>query len=339
MQRSTALLRYGATRLLLAPFMLWMISSIVFLLLRVAPGDPVDAVLGNRATAAAREALRVQLGLDQPLLDQYFEFITRLFQGDLGYGLINEEPVLKVIYESLPASIELAIFSLLIALFLGICIGFTGVAKPNKNIDLVGRVYGIGTYALPPFWAAMMVQLVFGVLLGWFPVGGRFPASLVLPEGTGFLVIDSIINADWEALQGTFRHLILPASTLGLLLSGIFSRALRINLSRSLSSDYVEAARSRGLNERRVIVRHALPNALLPLLTILGITVASLIGGALLVELTFSWPGIALRLQEAINQRDYPVVQGIVVVIAAIVVFITLAVDILVALIDPRVRY
>ncbi len=339
MQRSTALLRYGATRLLLAPFMLWMISSIVFLLLRVAPGDPVDAVLGNRATAAAREALRVQLGLDQPLLDQYFEFITRLFQGDLGYGLINEEPVLKVIYESLPASIELAIFSLLIALFLGICIGFTGVAKPNKNIDLAGRVYGIGTYALPPFWAAMMVQLVFGVLLGWFPVGGRFPASLVLPEGTGFLVIDSIINADWEALQGTFRHLILPASTLGLLLSGIFSRALRINLSRSLSSDYVEAARSRGLNERRVIVRHALPNALLPLLTILGITVASLIGGALLVELTFSWPGIALRLQEAINQRDYPVVQGIVVVIAAIVVFITLAVDILVALIDPRVRY
>ena len=175
--------------------------------------------------------------------------------------------------------------------------------------------------------------------LGWLPVGGRFPPSLMPPEGTGFYLLDSIRSLDMTALKGTLRHLVLPAGTLALLLSGTFTTALRLNLRRSLRGDYAEAARSRGLSERQVVLRHGLPNALLPVLTIAGITVASLIGGALLIEVTFSWPGIALRLQEAINQRDYPVVQGIVVVIAALVVLVSVAVDLLVAALDPRVRY
>ncbi|WP_320674791.1 ABC transporter permease [Prochlorococcus sp. MIT 1341] len=339
MTKDRSLLRYCLSRLALAPVMLWLVSSIVFLLLRVAPGDPVDAVLGIRATASARDALRAQLGLDQSLWHQYVHFLRGLLHGDLGQALINQEPVSKIIYSSLPASIELAFFALLFAIFLGFSVGFSAVAKPDQKIDLMGRFYGIGTYALPPFWAAMMVQLLFAVILGWLPVGGRFPPSLLMPEGTGFLVLDSIRAGDPIALQGALRHLLLPAGTLGVLLSGIFSRALRLNLSRSLNSDYVEAARSRGLRERRVIVRHALPNALLPVLTIMGITIASLIGGALLIELTFSWPGIALRLQEAISQRDYPVVQGIVVVVAALVVFVSVVVDLLVAAIDPRINY
>lgn len=339
MGRGRELLRYSSTRLALAPVMLWLIASMVFLLLRVAPGDPVDAVLGNRAPAAARAALRTRLGLDQPLLDQYLQFIKDLIHGDLGQALLNQEPVSKIIARALPASLELSLTALLIAAVVGLVVGFSGIARPEGELDLAGRLYGIGTYALPPFWAAMIVQLLFAVILGWLPIGGRFPPSLLPPEGSGFLILDSLRSSDWISLQGALRHLVLPAGTLGLLLSGIFTRTLRLNLGRTLQSDYVEAARSRGLNEQQVVLNHALPNALLPVLTIAGITVASLIGGALLIEVTFSWPGIALRLQEAINQRDYPVVQGIVVVVAALMVLVSVSVDLLVALIDPRVRY
>jgi peptide/nickel transport system permease protein len=247
--------------------------------------------------------------------------------------------VTTIIQGSLPASLELGLVALLIAAVLGLAVGFSGIARPEGKVDLAGRLFGIGTYALPPFWAAMVVQLVFAVWLGWLPVGGRLPATVLPPQGTGFYLFDSLRAGNLQQLQGALRHLVLPASTLGLLLSGIFTNALRLNLRRALSSDYVEAARSRGLSETRVVLRHALPNALLPVLTITGITVASLIGGALLIEVTYSWPGIAARLQEAIAQRDYPLVQGIVVVVAALVVLVTVAVDLLVALLDPRVRF
>ena len=339
MARARALLRYSATRLGLAPVMLWLIATLVFLLLRVAPGDPVDAVLGSRAPAAAKAAMRARLGLDQSLLDQYLDYLHGLIQGDLGQGLINQEPVSNIINRTLPASLELSVVALVVAAIVGLSIGFSGIARPEGKLDLAGRLYGLGTYALPPFWVAMLVQLLFAVSLGWLPVGGRFPPSLMPPQGSGFYLIDSMVDLDWTALRGTIRHLVLPAGTLALLLSGTFTTALRLNLRRTLRGDYVEAARSRGLSETQVVLRHGLPNALLPVLTIAGITVASLIGGALLIEVTFSWPGIALRLQEAINQRDYPVVQGIVVVIAAMVVLVSVAVDLLVAALDPRIRY
>jgi peptide/nickel transport system permease protein len=339
MSRRSDLLRYLGARLALAPLMLWLIASLVFLLLRVAPGDPIDALLGPKAPAAARAALRHQLGLDQPLPLQYGRFLGDLLHGNLGVSQSSQEPVTTIIQGSLPASLELGLVALLIAAVLGLAVGFSGIARPEGKVDLAGRLFGIGTYALPPFWAAMVVQLVFAVWLGWLPVGGRLPATVLPPEGSGFYLFDSLRAGNLQQLQGALRHLVLPASTLGLLLSGIFTNALRLNLRRALGSDYVEAARSRGLSETRVVLRHALPNALLPVLTITGITVASLIGGALLIEVTYSWPGIAARLQEAIAQRDYPVVQGIVVVVAALVVMVTVAVDLLVALLDPRVRF
>jgi peptide/nickel transport system permease protein len=339
MSRRSQLLRYLATRLALAPLMLALIASLVFLLLRVAPGDPIDALLGPKAPAAARAALRAQLGLDQPLPVQYGHFLADLLRGDLGLSQNSREPVLAIIRDSLPASVELGVVALLLAALIGLAVGFSGIARPEGRLDLAGRLYGIGTYALPPFWAAMVVQLLFAVWLGWLPVGGRFPPTLVPPQGSGFYLLDSLRAGNLQQFNGALRHLLLPAGTLGLLLSGIFTNALRLNLRRALSSDYVEAARSRGLSETRVVLRHALPNALLPVLTITGITVASLIGGALLIEVTFSWPGIAYRLQEAIAQRDYPLVQGIVVVVAALVVLISVAVDLLVALLDPRIRF
>jgi len=339
MSRRSQLIRYLGSRLLLAPVMLWLIASLVFLLLRVAPGDPVDALLGSRASEAARIQLRHQLGLDQPLPLQYLHFLGDLLHGNLGSSLVNARPVGAIVRESLPASLELGLVALAIAIVLGLTAGFSGIARPEGKLDLAGRLYGIGTYALPSFWAAMVLQLVFAVGLGWFPVGGRYPPTLVPPNGTGFYLLDGLLDGNWQVISGALRHLALPAFTLGLLLSGIFDNALRLNLRRALRSDYVEAARSRGIGERQVVLRHALPNALLPVLTIAGITVASLIGGALLIEVIFSWPGIAYRLQEAINQRDYPLVQGIVVVVAALVVLVSLVVDVLVALLDPRISF
>jgi len=334
------LFKYILSRLALLPIMLWIISSLVFILLRIAPGDPVDAILGIRANEFARETLRIKLGLDKPLINQYLEYLNNLFHGNLGISLNTQEPVKVIISKALPASIELAIFAILIASLLGYLIGFLGAMKPEGKIDLFGRIFGISTYALPPFWAAMIIQIIFAVLLGWLPIAGRLsPGMSYPPSVTGFLLIDSILNKNLELIFNSFKHLILPSFTLGILLSGIFSRSLRLNLEEVLKKDYIEAAKSRGINDSRILVKHALPNTLLPILTITGLTVSSLIGGALLIEITFSWPGIALALQEAINQRDYTVVQGIVVTISGLVVIISLVIDITIAYIDPRVSY
>ena len=334
------LFKYILSRLALLPIMLWIISSLVFILLRIAPGDPVDAILGTRANEFARESLRIKLGLDKPLINQYLEYINHLLHGNLGISLNTQEPVKVIISRALPASMELAIFAILIASLVGYLIGFLGAVKPEGKIDFFGRLFGIGTYALPPFWAAMLIQIIFAVLLGWLPIGGRLPPGLSSPPPlTGFLLLDSLLNKNIEVFFSSFKHLILPSLTLGILLSGIFSRSLRLNLEEILKKDYIEAARSRGISDMRVLFKHALPNTLLPILTITGLTVSSLIGGALLIEITFSWPGIALGLQEAINQRDYAVVQGIVVVISSLVVFISIVIDIVIAFIDPRVSY
>ena len=320
--------------------MLWMISSLIFIFLRIAPGDPVDAILGTRANEFARESLRIKLGLDKPLVNQYFEYLNNLIHGNLGISLNTQEPVKIIISKALPASLELAIFAILIASLLGYLIGFLGAVKPEGKIDFIGRIFGISTYALPPFWAAMLIQIIFAVLLGWLPIGGRLPPGMSAPPVlTGFLLLDSFFNKNIEIFFSSFKHLILPSFTLGILLSGIFSRTLRLNLEEILKKDYIEAAKSRGINDSRILVKHALPNTLLPVLTITGLTVSSLIGGALLIEITFSWPGIALALQEAIKQRDYTVVQGIVVTISSIVVMISIGIDIVIAYIDPRVSY
>ena len=340
MSNKKELFKYSLSRLALMPIMLWIISSLVFILLRIAPGDPVDAILGTRANEFARESLRNKLGLDKPLINQYLEYLNNLIHGNLGTSLNTQEPVKTIISKALPASIELAIFAILIASLIGYLVGFIGAIKPDGRIDFIGRIFGIGTYAIPPFWAAMLIQIFFAVLLGWFPIGGRIPPGINAPTSvTGFLLLDSILAQNIEMIFNSLKHLMLPSVTLGILLSGIFSRSIRLNLEEVLKKDYIEAAKSRGINDSRILFKHALPNTLLPILTITGLTISSLIGGALLIEITFSWPGIALGLQEAINQRDYPVVQGIVVTISSIVVMISVVTDIAIAYIDPRVSY
>lgn len=341
MSRFSSLLSYSLTRLLMAPLMLWVITTAVFLLLRATPGDPVDALLGPRAPQVAKDELRNQLGLGKPLVTQYIDYLRLLLQGDFGKSLTSQgEDVWKIIQKFFPATVELALFSMAIALLVGVGIGMLSASRPNTALDAGGRLFGILTYSIPMFWFGMVLQLIFSVQLGWFPLGTRFPVTLPAPAGpTGLYTIDSLLAGNASQFLTALHHLALPSLTLGVLISGIFERIVRVNLRQTLQSDYVEAARARGLSERQILLNHALRNAMIPVITILGLTFAALLGGAILTEVTFSWPGLANRLYRAIAQRDYPTVQGIVVFFAAIVAIASILIDLLNAYIDPRIRY
>ena len=341
MSRSRSLQVYVLSRLALAPLMLWLVTTIVFLLLRALPGDPVDAILGTKASTEAKAALRDQLGLNASIVHQYGDYLWQLLHLDLGVSLTSRgQTVTQIIHDFFPATAELAIVSLVIAFVLGTSIGILSATQPNSPWDLGGRLFGILTYAVPPFWAGMVLQLIFAVQLRWFPIGTRFPIGLVAPAGpTGLYLVDSLIGLNLQQFGVALYYLLLPSLTLGILLSGIFERIVRINLRQSLQADYVEAAKARGIPQSQVVLNHALKNALIPVITIFGLTLAALLGGALLTEVTFSWPGLANRLYEAISARDYTTVQGVIVFFAAIVVLASIAIDILTAYIDPRIRY
>lgn len=341
MSRSKSLQYYILARLLLAPLMIFTITTAVFLLLRATPGDPVDAILGNRAPEEAKAALRSQLGLDQPLLWQYFAYLGKLLHLDLGSSITSQgTTVWEIIGEHFPATVELACFSMAIAVLIGVGVGVVSASRPNSALDAGGRLFGIITYSLPIFWAGMIFQLIFAVQLRWFPLGTRFPLGQPAPEGfSGLYTLDSLLAGNFNGLAIALYYLALPSLTLGLLLSGIFERMVRVNLKETLRSDYVEAARARGIPEKTILVSHALKNALIPVITVLGLTFAALLGGAVLTEVTFSWPGLGNRLYEAISLRDYPTVQGIMVFFGSIVVVASIAIDVMAAYIDPRIRY
>ena len=330
---------YALIKISLIPVNLCIISSLIFILLRVAPGDPIDAILGSGANQEARELMRIKLGLNQSIQIQYINYLKNLINFNLGDSLSNQEPVIQIIRSALPATIELGIFSILVALLIGFPLGYIGLKNKNKKYDYISRIIGISSYAIPPFWGAMMMQLIFSVILRVLPIGGRFPIDEYSQNITGFLILDSILKNDFNAFQGALYHLALPSITLGFLLSGIFSRSLRLNLEKAYKSDYVDAATCRGINEKNILLNYAFPNALIPIFTITGFAIASLAGGALLIEVTFSWPGLALKLQEAILQRDYNLVQGIVIVTSIIIISINLVIDIMIAFFDPRIKY
>ena len=341
MSRSKALQYYVLTRLLLAPLMLLTIATIVFLLLRATPGDPADAILGTRAPEAAKAALREQLGLNLPLLQQYFNYLADLLHFDLGSSLSSRGlSVWNVIQDYFPATVELTFFSMIVAVVVGVSVGAIAASNPGTIFDIGGRLFGIITYSLPLFWVGMVLQLIFAVKLGWFPLGTRFPVNLATPpQITGLYTIDSLLIGNWQLLFTALYYLALPSITLGILLSGIFERIVRINLKQTLQAEYVEAARARGIGERTILISHAFKNALIPVITVLGLTFAALLGGAVLTEVTFSWPGLGNRLYEAISLRDYPTVQGIMVFFGIIVVFASIAIDVINAFVDPRIRY
>ena len=341
MSRLKSLQYYLLTRILLAPLMVFTITTVVFLLLRATPGDPVSSILGTKATAAQKAALQDQLGLNLPLFQQYLNYLGDLIHFDLGFSLSSQgTPVWDIVQSFFPGTAELAIFSMLFALFVGVLAGMLSSFRPGSGLDLVGRLFGIVTYAIPLFWLGMILQLIFHVQLGWFPVGSRFPANLVPPEGpTGLYTVDSLLKGDFASFGTAVHHLVLPCVSLGIVLSGIFERIVRVNLRQTLQSDYVEAARARGIPERRVLAVHAFKNALIPVVTVFGLTFAAMLGGAVLTEVTFSWEGLGGELFKAIKDRDYPTVQGIIVFFSIIIVMVSIMIDLVNAYIDPRIRY
>lgn len=301
----------------------------------------MDALLGTRAPQSAKEALREQLGLNKPLIFQYFDYMGTLLRGDLGKSLSSQgEAVWSIIQDHFPATVELTLFSLAIAVVVGVLVGALGASRPNTAWDTGGRLFGIITYAIPLFWFGMLLQLFFGVWLGWFPLGTRFPTTLPAPEAiTGLYTLDSLLRGNLSQFGTAIYYLVLPAMSLGVLISGVFERIVRVNLKQAMQAEYVDAARARGISDRNILWNHAFRNTLIPVVTILGLTLAAMLGGAILTEVTFSWPGLGSRLYKAIGQRDYPTVQGIVVFFAAIVALASIAIDVINAYIDPRIRY
>ncbi|HEU4514656.1 MAG TPA: ABC transporter permease [Nocardioidaceae bacterium] len=331
--------RYIGQRLLLIIPMIWVLLTMVFLLLRVAPGDPVTAAVGGKLNEAALDARRAALGLDRPLIVQYFDYMTDVATLDFGKTISDNRPIIDIIRDNGGATLTLTIGAFAFALLIGIPLGLLAGRHRDSFGDVVTRVFGVVTYATPVFFSGLMF-IILVAPLGWptFDIASPMTKFTVEPV-THVILVDAVIAGDSEAVVDILKHHLLPCFTLGLLLSGVFIRLVRVNLLQTLKGDYVEAARARGVPERYVIRRHAFRNALVPVVTVIGLQVALTLGGAVLTETTFNWPGLGTQLIDYITARDYAAVQGIVTFIAVIVVVVSLLVDILTAIIDPRVRY
>lgn len=331
---------YLITRVLLSLPMIIILLSIIFLVLRVMPGDPVLAMLGDKAPMQQVEAMRHQLGLDRPLYIQFLDYVSNLARGDFGNSLIwGKRPVIVEIFEHFPATLELTITSMIVMLLVGVLTGAQAAYRRNSLADYSLRTYGIVIYALPIFWFGMILQLIFGVYLKWLPIAGRIDPFLSPRGVTGLYTIDSLIAGNLLGFVSAVQHLILPSLTLGLVLSGIFTRLTRVHMLDVLRQDFVTAARARGLKENTVLYKHALKNAFIPILTMIGLQFALLLAGAVLTESTFSWPGMGSYLVERISYRDFPAIQGAVVFFAVLVAAVSVTVDMIYAFLDPRIRY
>ena len=338
-QRSGSLRSYILARLAFAPVFLFLLLTLLFILLRVMPGDPVSAALGDRISAEQIEQRRQAAGLDDPILVQYGRYLAGVVQGDLGSPVTDPRPVAQIVADRFPATFELTMLAMVIAIAVGVVVGAVGARFRDGPFDVGGRLFGILIYAAPVFWLGILGQLLFANRWGLLPTGNRMSARLSFDDPTGFYLLDSILTTDMDFFVATVRHLALPALTLGLVISGVFIRMVRVNMLQTLRADYVEAAHARGVGGRTVLFRHAFKNALVPVVTIMGLQFALLLGGAILTETTFSWPGLGSALVEYINSRDYAAVQGIVTFFAVMVVVVSVLIDLINGLIDPRVRY
>jgi peptide/nickel transport system permease protein len=337
---SGSLPRYILQRVLLVIPMLWVILTLVFVVLRVAPGDPVSAAVGDRLNEEALDQRRAALGFDRPLIEQYWEYLWSVMRLDFGTTFSDNQPVLHVIRDNGGATLSLTLASFVIALLLGIPLGLIAGRYRDSVPDAIIRLFGIFTYAAPIFFVGFLLQVYVAKPLELPTSGQASPITIfTVEEKTHILLIDVFLSGDSAAIQDVLEHLLLPAVTLGLLICGVFIRLVRVNILQTMQSDYVEAAEARGISRTKVTWRHAFRNALVPVITVIGLQFALLLGGAVLTESTFNWPGLGQKLVDYINERDYGAVQGIITVFAVAVVLISLLVDIINAIIDPRVRY
>ena len=338
---STSLRTYLLTRLALAIPTALILLTMVFLLMRVAPGDPIQAALGGHVSQQEIEKRRQAAGYDRPIVVQYVDYLGNALTLNLGDTLTDHRSVTSIIVENGSATLELTIYAFTITLLVGVSIGLVAGRYRDTWVDTSGRMFGIVIYAAPVFFLGFLFQLLFGSTLGWLPTTGRVSplTEFELNKITHIYTIDAIIDLNWNALQDVLLHMILPAVTLGLVISGVMIRLVRVNLLQTMKGDYVEAARARGIGERRVVLHHAFRNALVPVVTIAGLQFAILLGGVVLTEETFNWPGIGSELVRYLNNRDYIAVQGVITVFALTVVVVSLLIDLINAFIDPRVRY
>ncbi|WP_025156817.1 ABC transporter permease [Leifsonia aquatica] len=335
--------RYLIIRALLIIPTIFILVTVVFFLMR-STGDPITAALGGKLPPAQLQARIHEAGYDRPLIVQYFDYLGHILRGDFGTTFTDNQPVTHVLLTYGAATLELAFYALIVAFIVGIPLGMVAAYFRDKGQDAVLRVFAIICYATPVFFAGMLLKLVFAVWLNWLPVAGRASTGSeiemqTLDNRTGIYLIDSIQTGDPAVVGDVLSHAILPGIALGLLTAGVFLRLVRTNVIGTLSTDYVDAARSRGVRESRLVRKHAYRPALIPIITVIGLQIALLLGGAILTEKTFEWKGLGFQLFQYLSARDFVAVQGLVALLAVIVALTNFIVDVIAALIDPRVRY
>jgi peptide/nickel transport system permease protein len=331
--------KYVLKRLLLAIPTLVGVSLLVFSMLHLIPGDPAEVMLYPKGTEEQIEQLRTKLGLDLPFYEQYLRWVINAVQFDLGTSIQSGEQVLKEIGGRFPATIELAATALLIAVAVGIPLGVIAAQKRNTFIDYFTISLSLLGVSIPVFWLGLMMIFIFAANLGWLPVSGRIMMGMAPEEMTGFYMIDTLLAGDIEGFFNAAKHIILPAVALSTIPLALVVRITRSSMLDVLSQDYMRTARATGVRYRRRIFRHALKNALIPVVTVIGLQMGILLGGAILTESVFSWPGLGMLVVDAITDRDYPLIQGLVLIIAIIFVLVNILVDIMYSIIDPRIRY
>jgi len=316
------------------------ITLLVFLLIHLIPGNAVEAMTGERGMDPARYAqMAHDLGLDQPIYMQYLNYLGNLFKGDLGMSIMTHTSVMSEFKTLFPATLELSFCAILFALIVGLPAGILAALKRNTVLDYSVMGASLTGYSMPVFWWALLLILLFSVTLGWTPVSGRIDILFDVPPVTGFMLIDSLLSDDSGAFKSALSHLILPTIALGTIPLAVIARMTRSAMLEVLREDYVRTARAKGLSRARVVAVHALRNALIPVVTVVGLQVGTLLAGAILTETIFSWPGIGKWLVAAIQRRDYPVVQGGILLSAITIILVNLAVDLLYGVINPRIRH
>ncbi|GAB4307957.1 ABC transporter permease [Pseudothermotoga elfii] len=326
-------------RLLLMILVLLGVSVIVFVVARVIPADPVGAILGGNAPPDLIDDMRHRLGLDKPLINQFLDYMFGLLKGDLGVSLKSNRPVTTDIADFFPATLELAIAATFVSILLGITLGIFSAVYRNKFIDHFSRVFSILGVSMPVFWTGLLLLLLFYYKLGWLPGTGRLSLFTPAPDRiTGLLIIDSLLTLNFEAFKDALSHIILPAVVLGYSATASIARITRSSMLDVLRQDYIRTAKAKGIGKRLVIYRHALRNALIPVVTIIGLTFGGLLEGAVLTETIFGWPGLGRYIVNALLFLDYPAVMGGTLFVAVVYSLVNLVVDIVYAVLDPRMR-
>ena len=313
------------------------VSIVIFLMLAITPGDPAELLLGERATEETLEAMREHLGLNEPLYVQYGMFLKRLVKFDLGETIWTRQKVWDEIKQRYPATIELSIAAMVLSCFFGIILGIISATKQYSWFDYMSMIASLIGVSIPVFWLGLVLMLVFSLYLGWFPMSGRMGIGIDLEIITNFYVLDAILTRNWPALKDVLRHLALPAVALSTIPLAIIARMTRSSMLEVLRQDYIKTAKAKGLGQTKIVLKHALRNGLIPVITVIGLQFGIMLGAAILTETVFAWPGVGKWIFDGVVKRDYMVIQGGTMIVASCFVIVNLVVDVLYAVINPRI--